>query len=168
MYKKITVLGLGNILMQDEGVGIHVINELEKQDLPKEIELIDGGTAGLDIFPSLKDTDKLIMIDALKADKTPGTIYRLGLEDLTAGSSLATLSLHQVGVLEILTVLKKEGRAAKEIVIIGIEPKRIGWGLELSSEIKAKIPKITDIIMKETETLEKQGVQNDPYRKKTY
>ncbi|RKY35126.1 MAG: Ni,Fe-hydrogenase maturation factor, partial [Candidatus Duberdicusella sinuisediminis] len=75
MYKKIIILGLGNLLYKDEGIGIHLIRELEKMKLPPNLELIDGGVGSLDILLSLENIDKLIIIDALKGGGAPATVY---------------------------------------------------------------------------------------------
>ena len=149
MSKRIVVLGLGNILMKDEGIGVHAIRELEKLQLPENVELIDGGTAGLAAFASLKDVEKLIIIDALKSGRTPGTIYRFHPKDLFNNSSAHALSLHQIGVLETIAILEKTGNLPKGIVIVGIEPKEIAWGTELTNDIRDKMPDIIDIVLKE-------------------
>jgi len=158
LSRKTVILGLGNILLKDEGIGVHVIKELEKKGLPQTLEIIDAGTSGLEIIPSIKDTDTLIIIDAIKTDKAPGTVYRLKPEDLPLDPNIKSLSLHQIGVLESLSIVKNLGKLPREVIIIGIEPKEISLGLELSQELKQKIPDIVNIILKEIHSLEKLGV----------
>ena len=156
MCKRITIIGLGNILMKDEGVGVWIARELEKINLPQSIEIIDGGTTSLDIFLSMKNIHKLIIIDALKGGGKPGSIYRLYARDLLPASG-SSVSLHQMNVLEALSIAKKTSDIPQEAVIIGVEPKEIDWGLGVTSDIKRKFTEITDIVLEE--------VENDCYRK---
>jgi len=142
LSKKIVFLGLGNILLKDEGIGVHIIQELEKCSLPENCELIDGGTAGLDCLPPINEIEKLVIIDAIKGHKAPGTIYSLRPEHLIEDSSCEALSLHQVGIIELLSMAKKAGSLPGEVIIIGVEPKEIGWGLELTDCLKQKVPAI--------------------------
>ncbi|HDY87200.1 MAG TPA: hydrogenase maturation protease [bacterium] len=158
MCKKIIVLGLGNILLKDEGVGVWIAEEIAKRSLPENVEVIDGGTASLDILISMKDVEKLIIIDALRGGEKPGTVYRLHPEDLPAISN-SYMSVHQLNVLEGLILAKKTGNAPQETVIIGVEPKEIEWGLGVTSEINKKIPDILNIVLEE--------VGNACYRTKT-
>jgi len=111
---KITVLGIGNILLKDEGVGVRVIEHLKKYNLPKEVELIDGGTATASLFPIFTETDHLIVIDAVKGKMSPGTIYQLGLNDLMP-TKKASISLHDLGLLEALDMAKKIGKSPRSV-----------------------------------------------------
>jgi hydrogenase maturation protease len=155
--KDILILGLGNILLQDEGIGVHVVEQLRNYHLPKNVDLIDGGTASLDVFLTAQDIDKLIIIDALKKGGKAGTIYQgkfktgqyKQLEHIFSHGS--GISLHQVGLIDALAVAEKMNCAPKEIVIIGIEPDIIDYGLELTEQLKQKISKIVDITLKEIE-----------------
>ena len=148
MCKKITILGLGNILLKDEGVGVWITEEIAKRSLPENIEIIDGGTAGLDILTSMKDVDKLIIIDALQGDEKPGTVYRLHPEDLPVPSD-SYVSVHQMNIVEGLNIAQKTGNSPQEAVIIGVEPEDIDWGLGVTSNIQQKFPEIIDIVLEE-------------------
>ena len=148
MCKKITILGLGNILLRDEGVGVWIAEELAKRNLPENVEIIDGGTAGLDILTSMKDVDKLIIIDALQGDEKPGTVYRLHPEDLPVPSD-SYVSVHQMNIVEGLNIAQKTGNAPQEAVIIGVEPEDMDWGLGVTSNIQQKFPEIIDIVLEE-------------------
>lgn len=158
MCKNITILGLGNILLKDEGVGVWIAEEIAKRSLPENVEIIDGGTAGLDILTSMKDVDKLIIIDALQGDEKPGTVYRLHPEDLPVPSD-SYVSVHQMNIVEGLSIAQKTGNAPQEAVIIGVEPEDIDWGLGVTSNIQQKFPEIIDIVLEE--------VKNDCYREET-
>lgn len=150
---KTLILGLGNILLKDEGVGVHVVRELKKQDLPEDVEVIDGGTSGMDILSFVRDMQKLIIIDAMRLNKKPGSIYCLNPYGLKF--ALPHVSMHQVGVLEILSVAEKLHCLPEDVNIIGVEPKEIDWGLELSLEVKQKVSGIVDLVLEKVNTLEK-------------
>jgi hydrogenase maturation protease len=144
---KILIIGIGNMLCRDEGVGVHVIEEMEDMELPEHVELLDIGTSTLDLVSHLEGVKKLIAIDALKAGGPPGTIYRFTPEDLLPKEG-GPISLHEIGLLESLEMAKKMGRDI-ETVIIGVEPKVLDWGVELSEEVKKKIPAIIVAVQKE-------------------
>ncbi|UCC66628.1 MAG: HyaD/HybD family hydrogenase maturation endopeptidase [Deltaproteobacteria bacterium] len=145
------IIGVGNLILKDEGVGVHVVRELAGRELPSGVEAIDGGTATMDLLPVIHEAARIIVIDALRAGGEPGTIYKLFPEDLTCESE-RPLSLHQVGLLEVLGMARQLGGNG-EAVIIGVEPKEISWGMELSPEIVAKIPNVIEAVFKELEGL---------------
>ena len=142
------VLGIGNVLLGDEGVGCHVVHALEGIPLP-DVKIIDGGTCP-DAFQFLEDADKLIIVDAVKGGGTPGQIYRFHLEDITLEQK-PFLSLHDVGLVDNLMSMQL-WRNIGEAVIIGVEPREINWGLELSPELQEKMPQIIDAILAELNT----------------
>ncbi len=143
------VIGIGNLLLKDEGVGVHVVRVLEGRELPPGVEVIDAGTATMELLPLLQEAERVVVIDAIKAGGEPGTVYRVSPEDLMATED-RPLSLHQVGLLEVLEMARQLGSRA-EVVIIGVEPKEISWGMELTPEIAAKVPKVADLALQELE-----------------
>ena len=149
--KPITVLAVGNLLLQDDGVGIHALRELEKLELPPEVELVDGGTAGVDLLPIIEEAENLIVIDAVRGGCEPGAVYRLPWEALQETREEA-LSLHQVGFLEVMELAAYRG-CAPSAVIIGIEPAVIDWGLELSPAVARVLPKVVEVVCREIELL---------------
>jgi len=142
------VLGIGNVLLRDEGVGCHVVHALEGIPLP-DVKIIDGGTCP-DVLQFLEDADKLIIVDAVKGGGTPGQIYRFHLEDITLEQK-PFLSLHDMGLVDNL-MLMQLWRNIGKAVIIGVEPGEINWGLELSPELQGKMPQIIDAILSELNT----------------
>ena len=144
----IFVLGIGNVLLRDEGIGCHVAHALEEIPLP-DVKIIDGGTCP-DLLQFLEDTDKLIIVDAVKGGGPPGQIYRFHLEDITLEQK-PFLSLHDVGLVDNL-MLMKFWHSVDETVVIGVEPKQVDWGLELSPELQGKMPQIIDTILSELNT----------------
>jgi hydrogenase maturation protease len=147
------VLGIGNILLRDEGIGCHVAHALEGISLP-DVKIIDGGTCP-DVLQFLEDADKLVIVDAVKAGGTPGQIYRFHLEDITLEQK-PFLSLHDMGLVDSLMLMQLWHKIG-EAVIIGVEPEEINWGLELSPELRGKMPQIIDAILAELNNTNSKG-----------
>ena len=144
---RIVVIGVGNLLLRDEGIGIHALKALQEIGLPPEVRLVDGGTSP-DIIAYTKAGDKLIIIDAAKAGGEPGAIYRFRPEDLAEEKGVLT-SAHELGVAQNLKLMSLVGNEPKETVIIGIEPAEIDFGIELSAALQRKLPEIVKVILKE-------------------
>ena len=145
------VLGIGNILMGDEGVGVRVIEAMQSADWPPDVELVDGGTAGADLIDVMSDRQTLIVIDAVDADVPPGTVVRLTPDEL-ASSNEPGISLHEIGLLETLAMTRQLGTAPEEIIILGIQPKRIHPSTELSEELRAVVPAVVEQVLQELKT----------------
>ncbi|MHC4084812.1 MAG: hydrogenase maturation protease [Planctomycetota bacterium] len=144
----ILVLGIGNILLRDEGVGVRVIEQMQKMHLPDDVELVDGGTAGADLLDVLAERKKVIVIDAVQADCEPGTVIRFSADDLTQPDRVG-ISLHELGLGGALKMTKQLGCEPKEVVVFGIKPLDISCGLELSEEITAAVPKVVELVLAE-------------------
>lgn len=146
--KKTLIAGLGNILLGDEGVGVRVIEEMEKRfTLSADLSLLDGGTAGYALIDYIKGYDRLIMIDAVRGGKKPGTIYRLSADDIQQRTDLK-LSGHQISLPDVLLLAGKLDKLP-EILLIGIEPKDMDYDLELSSEVKGAAEKVIALLAQE-------------------
>ncbi|MCX7923880.1 MAG: HyaD/HybD family hydrogenase maturation endopeptidase [Clostridia bacterium] len=141
------ILGIGNILLRDDGVGVHVVKALENQNLPSTIELVDGGTSTLDTLSYFLDYKKIIVIDSLKAGYEPGTIYKINPEDIKSYKK-ENLSIHDVQILDVVKMANMIG-SFPEVVIFGIEPKEIRFDLEMTDLIKSKIPDVIRHVKKE-------------------
>jgi len=151
------VLGIGNVLLKDEGIGCHVVHALEGIPLP-DVEMIDGGTCP-DVVQLLEGADKLVIVDAVKGGGTPGQIYRFHLEDITLEQK-PFLSLHDVGLVDSLMLMQlwhPDFIGIGEAIIIGVEPREINWGLELSPELREKMPQILDAILAELNNTSPKG-----------
>jgi len=145
---KIVILGMGNLLLQDDGVGVHLVHTLSRDELDyPNLEIIDAGTSP-EIVSLIEGADKLIIIDAVKGGKEPGAIYRFSPDELDIDSPVR-LSLHQTGVLDNLRMLKLLGKNPRKIIIIGVEPQNIGWGLELSPKIKDRLAELKGVVIQE-------------------
>jgi hydrogenase maturation protease len=139
--KKILILGLGNILLGDEGVGVRVAQQLAAQPLPDEVEVIDGGTAGYELLTFLEGREKVIIVDAIKADDTPGSIYKFPPSVLEEDSSVH-LSLHQIGLRNVFKMASLMD-ITPEVMLIGIVPKDYqSYRIGLSPEVEAAIPEV--------------------------
>lgn len=136
---RITVLGIGNPLCRDDGIGIRIIHEMRDSGKYPEIDIIDGGSAP-DLF-SLLDTDagKLIIVDALRGGGRAGEIYRLelGRENIADDTPA---SLHGMGILESLKLMRQLDRYPPSVIIVGIEPADVSHGLRLSPSLEALVP----------------------------
>ena len=147
------VLGIGNTLLGDDGIGCHVTNALAEIPLP-DVEIIDGGTCP-DVWQLIEDADKLIVVDAVKGGGMPGQIYRFHLEDITL-EQRPLLSMHDMGLTDNL-VLMRLWHNIGETVIIGVEPKDINWGLDLSPELQGKMSQIIDAVLSELNNANPKG-----------
>ena len=145
---KCVILGVGNLLLKDEGIGVHVAQALKEMALPEGVEVVDGGTSP-DLPYLAEGADKLVVVDAVRAGGEPGSIYRLTPEDIAARPE-ALLSIHQMGLLGSLRALRLSG-GPKEVVIIGVEPKDMGWGLEPSPKLQERLSKIIKVTLREIE-----------------
>lgn len=145
----IAIIGIGNILRKDDGIGVHVINELEKEGLPSTIQLVDGGTSTLDMLGYFLDYERIIVVDCLKAGYEPGTIYKIKAEDIK-NYKKESLSIHDVQILDVVKMANMMDKFPS-VVIFGIEPKEIEFDLELSNVMKSKIPEVIKLIKKELE-----------------
>lgn len=149
--KRIVVLGVGNELLSDEGVGIHVVKEIQQKNIfPPEIEVMEGGTDGFGLINIITDTDRLIVIDSIKGGSEPGTLYKFDIEDAPGTPDLFKTSVHQIGILEVINLSSLIGKTPKTTVI-GVEPKSITTGMELSEDVRAKIPRVIELIKEEVE-----------------
>jgi hydrogenase maturation protease len=147
------VLGIGNALLRDEGIGCHVINALAETALP-DVRVIDGGTCP-DLWQLIGDTDKLVIVDAVRGGGTPGQIYRFHPDDISL-EQRPLLSVHDMGLVDNLRLMRL-WNSISETVIIGVEPKDVNWGLELSPELQCKMPHIIDIVISELNNTNPKG-----------
>ncbi len=138
-------------MLKDEGVGVHVIQAMQKASLEStgELTIIDGGTWPDAFYLLPEGIDKLIIVDAVRGGDKPGTIYRFTPQDIVFRRETVT-SLHQLGIAEGLAMIEHTGRNPQDVVIIGVEPKEIDWGLEMSPELQKRVPQIIELVRKET------------------
>jgi hydrogenase maturation protease len=151
---RIVVLGAGNILLSDEGVGVRVIERLPlAYCLPPEVEIIDGGTCGMEMLEDLENLDALIMVDAIRGGKPPGMPIRLA-GDAVPVFFKTKLSPHQIGLSDVLATLELVGKAPKYTTILGIQPVSLALGMELTPEVEAKMPELMRMVVDELAMLD--------------
>ena len=141
---KVAVLGMGNELLRDEGIGVHVIRRLEQISGLDDVRLIDGGTSP-DAIDLIGNAQKLIIVDAAHMHDEPGAVYRLTPQQVSARKPS---TVHEFSVIEMLWMMDLLSQIP-EVIIIGIEPKEIDWGLELSPELERKLPEIVGVVLDE-------------------
>lgn len=149
---KVVIVGVGNLLLSDEGVGVHVANQLLKTALPPGVTVIEGGTDGFGLLDVVSEAEQIIVIDAVKGNAAPGSLYRFGLDEIRYRCGGFKTSFHQIGLLEVLALAKLTGRDPK-VIVIGVEPKSLEMGMKLTPEIDAQIPRIIELVWEELELL---------------
>ncbi len=145
----ILVLGIGNVLLTDEGIGVRALKELErKYTFPANVELLDGGTAGIELLRHIRKRDYLIIIDAMKCSQEPGTVVRIEGQDVPAAFR-ARISPHQLGLSDLLAAAMLTDELPKNLVLFGVEPDNIDIGLDLSVKVEASVDKLVDAVADE-------------------
>jgi len=150
---RVLVLGIGNILLSDEGVGVHVVNRLQETfSIPDSVELIDGGTMGLDLMPYFEGRSHVFVVDAICSDgEKPGTIRRF------SGNEVMTMlgeriSPHQIGLSDLLACTAVDTQLPENIVLFGIVPESLATSLDLTPAIQDKVEELVALVRGELET----------------
>jgi hydrogenase maturation protease len=142
--KETLVLGLGNILLRDEGVGVRVVERLrERYEFPPGVRVLDGGTLGLDLLSYVEAAGRLLILDAVDLGAEPGTIAHLEGEDIPAFLSVK-ISPHQMGLSDLLAATRLRDVYPEEVVLWGVQPAAIDVGLELSPVVAAQVDVLVD------------------------
>lgn len=154
----ILVLGLGNTIMTDDGFGVKAVTTLSSRYLfHGPVTLVDGGTLGLDLLPFLEEIETLIILDALDMRAAPGDIFRL--EGQAVPRAFASkLSVHQMGLQDLLAVAELQGHVAKNLVVWGVQPECIEMGTELTDTVAATIEPVVARVLEE---LQRWGVHHE-------
>jgi len=147
--KRVLILGLGNPLLGDEGIGVRVVEELKRLELPEGVTAIEGGTAGLGLIGLMEGFQRVIIVDAADMGHPPGRVVRFTPLEAQFRTAAAPLSLHQIGLGEVLALAEALEVAPAEPIIIGIQPSRVEEGTGLSPEVQGAIPQIIRIILDE-------------------
>jgi hydrogenase maturation protease len=149
----VLVLGLGNPLQADDGVGCRVIEALEGaltgRELPPGVEVMDAGTPGVGLINLMEGRQRAIIVDAAEMGRQPGEVVRFRPEDVTLTGSTERFSLHRTAVADALALAHALNLPLPEIVFFGVQPGTIGWRDELSPEVAAAVPGLVDAILEE-------------------
>lgn len=148
--KPILVLGLGNPLQADDGIGCRVTETLEQRALPDDVEVMDGGTPGVGLINLFEGRQRVIIIDAAEMEREPGTMLRFRPEDVALTGSTQRFSLHRSGVADALSLARTLGIALPDIIVFGVQPARVDWSEVLSPAVQAVVPQVVDAILRET------------------
>ena len=148
------VMGIGNILLSDEGVGVHVVLELQRQaaegllEIPAGARFVDGGTLGLELLPQIADASALILVDAVSLGGAPGSVVVIR-GDAIEGTLAGHVSPHQVGIADLVAAARLMGVMPEAASLVGIEPARIDIGLDLTPEVAAALPEAVAVVLTE-------------------
>ena len=145
----VLILGIGNLVMSDDGVGVKVVQKLQREYLlPDFVDIMDGGTLGLDILPRLEGIERLIVVDAIETGDIPGTLVRLVGDEIPLALE-TKVSPHQMGLKDLLTVSLLMGHAPREMVLVGVQPGSIEMDTELTPEVDVQMDAMLDLVLKE-------------------
>ena len=145
----ILVLGIGNSLMNDDALGVIAIEELQaRYTFPAGVTVVDGGTLGLDLLPMLEGVRKLLIIDAIDMGAVPGALFRLQGEEVPRAFT-SKLSVHQMGVQDLLAVAELQGHVPEELVVWGVQPGSIKMEMRLSPAVAEALPALLEGVTKE-------------------
>lgn len=149
----VLVLGLGNVLLGDDGVGAAAVDRLERDyHIPPEVRLVEGGTLGLSLLDEIAEAQHVILVDAVATDAPPGTPVRLDGADVV-DAVRDRLSVHQVGVADLLNAARLIGRYPASVVLLGLVPGLIGLGVGRTREVDAALDALVSAILREVQTL---------------
>jgi len=145
----VLVLGAGNILLSDEGIGVRVIEALAaRYEVPDAVEILDGGTCGMDLLDVIAGRDHLIIVDAVNTGSPPGTLVRLRDADIPAAFRTKS-SPHQLGLQDVLALLRLLETAPRHVTVVGVQPDNLDIGLELSPAIARRLDEMADMVLAE-------------------
>jgi hydrogenase maturation protease len=152
-HSSLLILGLGNLLCSDDGVGAVAAQAIAgTRILPDGVKVLDGGTLGLALLPYLEDAERAILVDAIQADAPPGTLVRLE-GDEVGPAVAARLSVHQVGVADLIEAARWRGRVPPKLVLVGVVPVTTALGVELSAPVAAAFPALLERVDAEAAAL---------------
>jgi hydrogenase maturation protease len=142
------VLGLGNTLHTDDGIGPHAVERLRNDPrMPADVALIEGGTLGLELLTYIWDCSYLLVLDAVDVGQPPGTLVRMSSQEVQTLPSQG--SVHQLGVADLLVALRVLASRTPEVVLLGVQPASTEWGTELSPAVAAVLPALVDAAVAE-------------------
>ena len=140
------VLGVGNLLLQDEGAGVRAVEQFARSyRVPEGVELLDGGTSGIELLYHIQGRDTLIIVDVVRWGRPPGTVFRMEGAEVPALFQ-KRISPHQLGLSDLLATALLTDRMPGKLVLLGIEPGTVDTGLELSDEIARNLERLADMI----------------------
>lgn len=147
----VLVLGIGNLLLSDEGAGVKAVEELQNRyDCSDAVEIVDGGTSGSELLSYFDDRSHILIIDAVKTGNQPGTIVRV---DDPPAFFQKKISPHQIGLADVLGLAAITDNLPRNITLFGIEPKQLSTGLDLSPEVARNLSRLVDMVVAELKSI---------------
>ncbi|NIV30808.1 MAG: hydrogenase maturation protease [Anaerolineae bacterium] len=156
-YPSILVLGLGNPLRGDDGVGPRLVEELTRRGLPPGVTALDGGTGGLDLLQVLQGWQRVVVVDAADVGREPGQFVRFTPDQGRLAQATDRMSLHNAGLGEILALANALEQTLPHIVIFGVQPAEVDWRRGLSPAVEIMLPALADAVLEEIEGLEENA-----------
>ena len=150
---RIVILGIGNILKGDDGVGVQVVEALHRLPLPPAVECIDGGTGGPTLMLHFEGAPALIVVDCVNLNEPPGTVRVLALAEIQDAQSPARFSLHEIGLMPILDLARQLGTLPPMVRIVAVQGHRFDLGDRLSPAVAAAVPRAVDVVLDEIRRL---------------
>ncbi len=145
---KTLVLGLGNLVLSDDGLGVHAIETLRAdRRVPPQVVLMDGGTQGLSLLPHISSYQRLLVIDAIDVGEKPGTLLRV--EGRALQHLQGKASVHQLGFADLMVALELLGESPEEVVLFGVQPLSTDWGTELTPPVQEALSRIPDVVVEQ-------------------
>jgi hydrogenase maturation protease len=151
--KDVVVIGLGNVLLSDEGIGVHLVRRLSnQQDKFPTVEFIDASSGGMSVLHLIANRKKTVIIDCAKMGAKPGTIRRFTPDEVQSVKKLSHYSLHEADILQVINLSKQLGECPDEVVFFGIESEVVEPGIGLSETLASKLEHYVSIVCRELES----------------
>lgn len=149
MSAKTLILGVGNYLQSDDGVSVHALADLQSSGrVPEHVDVVDGGTCGLDLLHFLEGVEKLVLVDAVHSGCAAGTIIKLRGDEVPAYLALK-ISPHDIGLPDLMATARLRDLYPPQVVVVGIEPQSLDFGVDLSPVVAARLPDLNQAILAE-------------------
>ena len=148
----IVIIGIGNLLKQDDGIGVHAVRFLHGR-MPDGVELVEGSTYAADLLPDLEGRRLAIIIDGLDAGEEPGAVFRFAPDEVDRKKLPPSISVHDFGIYELLVSARLLDQSPGEVVLIGVQIKELETGAELSEELERALPLIHRLVLEEIEAV---------------
>lgn len=153
------VVGVGNSIFSDDGVGIHAVRLLERDPrLPEGVEVLDGGTLGLELLPYVSDASRILFLDAVNTGAAPGTPVHMTAEEVLGIKT--GVSVHQLGVADLISALALTATRPQEIILLGVQPANTDWGTELSPAVASAVSDLVEAALAQLALWQKSLVES--------
>jgi hydrogenase maturation protease len=150
---RLAILGVGNVLCTDDGLGPRVVERLSRDfAAPEGVAVLDGGTLGLSLLPIIEDSDQVLIVDAIRMDAPAGALVFLEGDEVLPAVRLR-LSVHQVGMADLLDAARMRGRLPRTLLLLGLVPESIELGYELSAAVSEALPRLVEAIVEKVREL---------------